>query len=280
MENLELIRQFKVVTLGLSVILMFFMSVKTASGNTIKQTTERTKLLINDRLRNTKLNYFNEQRINMYIKQYGIDFMFENITPLNYLAVKFIAALLCGLFAIKALNVFFAFPFGFIGFFVPDMLFKFSNEMDNEEMMPDIKRIYDTIRIQTKAGVYITGSLAECYLGVRNKRLKTALLDLNNQIIAKKDIETAIDEFNTKFKNNNIDNLCIVIKQSLDSGKSVQVLDDLTKQMADIQHAINLKEQERLDRSIQILELLMFIGMLGVAIYSMALELSASLFSF
>ena len=58
-------------------------------------------------------------------------------------------------------------------------------------MMPDIKVIYDTLRIQTKAGVFINEALGQCYLKVRNERLKEALLILNGKLIRDKDIETS-----------------------------------------------------------------------------------------
>ena len=47
------------------------------------------------------------------------------------------------------------------------------------------------------------------------------------KIVIKNDIESAVIEFNKCFENSYIDTLCVTIKQSLESGKSVQILEDL-----------------------------------------------------
>lgn len=277
MTSLGIVRLIKILLLMISAVLVIVMSIKTVDGQVFARAKIKTKDFLNGRLKNSKLSYFNENRLLLYLSKSGVNFMFENVTPLSYMAVKFICSLLGLLLGLELLNVFFAIIFMVAGFFAPDALVKFSNNQDNEEMMPDIKRVYDTIRIQTKAGVYITHSLAECYLVIKNKRLKEAFLDLNNKIIANKDIESAINDLNFKFNNKHIDTLCIVIKQSLESGKSVKALEDLTNQMNDIQHAINLKEKDRLELSIQVLELLVFVGVIAICLYSMAMELTGSM---
>lgn len=148
---------------------------------------------------------------------------------------------------------------------------------DNETILPDMKKIYDTLRIQTKAGVFLDDALSECYLAAKNRRLKSALLELTTEISIKKNIEEALENFNGKFRNEHIKTFCMVINQAQDSGKSSQLLKDLSDQMKDLQHSINLKNKEALDRKVQIVELLIFVGLLAVTVYSLGLEITTSL---
>ena len=180
-------------------------------------------------MQQSNIDYLNFQRVDMYLLQYGVKFMFQDkINPLSYLLIKFCIAFL---FSIMGMNVF-GFLSGvclwFPGFFLIDIVFKISNTQDNHKMSKDIRAIYDTLRLQTKANVYIIEALSECYLCVQSERLKSALLKLTSNIIAKSNINEAIDDFNKHFKNTFMDTLCIIIKQSLESGKSIQILEDMS----------------------------------------------------
>ena len=66
----------------------------------------------------------------------------------------------------------------------------------------------------------------------------------------------------------------------MESGRSVKVLEDLSLQMNDLQHAINMKEKEALDRKVQVIELLIFIGLLAVTVYSLGVEVMSSILVF
>lgn len=105
------------------------------------------------------------------------------------------------------------------GFFIPDIYAKVSNNSDNEKILLDIRGIFDTIRIKTEGGMFLTSAIMECYKNTRNRRLKQALFEMNAQIIAKNDIRETVDVFNSKFKNKYIDTLCVILKQSLEAGK-------------------------------------------------------------
>lgn len=50
-------------------------------------------------------------------------------------------------------------------------------------MLNDIRLIYDTLKIQSKSGVYITDILSECQLLVQMPRLKKALMELTMKFI-------------------------------------------------------------------------------------------------
>ena len=228
-------------------------------------------------LKKSKLNYFNFHSIQKFLKTRGAVYMFgETATPVTFLLVKLLAFLLLFMVGISFNSIPAGLILGGLGFFMPDILLNVSNSMDNDTMLSDIKCIYDTLRIQTKAGVFLSASLCECYLAVKNRRLKSALLELTNDISTRREIDDALERFNEKFDFGQIDIFCIVIRQSMESGRSVKVLEDLSLQMNDLQRAINMKEKEALDRKVQIIELMLFIGLLAVTVYSLGVEVISS----
>ena len=101
-------------------------------------------------------------------------------------------------------------------------------------------------------------------------------MELTNDISTRREVDDALERFNEKFDSGQIDIFCIVIRQSMESGRSVKVLEDLSLQMNDLQHSINLKEKEALDRKVQVIELLLFIGLLAVTVYSLGVEVMSS----
>ncbi|CUQ30660.1 hypothetical protein [Clostridium baratii] len=220
------------------------------------------------------------ENIDKNLSRYGIKYMFNWITPATYILIKLAICLLFLVVLLIKTNILIAIISSICLYFVFDFILKLSNTMDNEEILLDLKRVYDTLRIQTKAGVFLTSSLSECYLVVTNKRLKTALLDLNNKITKERNVQTTIDEFNIKFDNKYIDTFCIVVKQSLQNGKTVQILNDLSIQIQDIEEALNLKREERIKMKLELFQFLIFIGMLAILIFGVITQLNSSMIGF
>ena len=232
-------------------------------------------------LKKSKLNYLKYDSIQKFLSTKGATYMFgEAANPVNYMLIKILMLLLLFMVGMSLEGILVGALLGLTGFFLPDMLLTVSNSSDNDAMLEDIKCVYDTLRIQTKAGVFLTASLSECYLAVRNRRLKSALLELTNDISTRREIDDALERFNEKFDCGQIDIFCIVIRQSMESGRSVKVLEDLSLQMNDLQRAINMKEKEALDRKVQIIELLIFMGLLAVTVYSLGVEVISSVLVF
>lgn len=249
--------------------------------NKVKKFTKITNNLMEIGLKKNSTGYFSYTRIEEYLEKMGVNDMFgEKVSPSIFIVIKIFMALLLGLIGITEGIFALTIVLGLLGFFLPDIFINMSNNEDNNKILVDLKKVYDTLRIQTKAGVFLTSSIAECYLVAENRRLKKALLELNNKIIAKNDIETAIEEFNAKFKNPYIDTFCIVIKQSLESGKTVQILEDLSAQIKDIQQAISIKEAEKVKYKLEGLQFLIFVGVLAIVVYGIFTELMNSLMNF
>ncbi len=217
--------------------------------------------------------------LKLYLCQYGVEYMFGIVTPLQYYLVKFIAAVLTFIF-IKELIGITNILFLPLGWFVPNLVIKASNDSDNRAIAADVKNLYDTLKIQTRAGVYLITALEECYLVVKNKRLKSALLQLRKEIILKNDIESAVDMLTIKFKNEYIDSFAMIIAQSLRTGQSVKLLDDIGKQMSDLEHSIQLRNNHKIETRFLICTMLLFVVVIFICMYGVVSELTTSISTF
>lgn len=279
--SLEHIVFMKNILLFIIPVILFFILMKSKWKESASKVSDAGNDFVGRILKKSKLNYFQYDSIETFLNTKGAVYMFGTIAnPVIYMLIKTLAFLLLFMTGVSVGGFALAFLLGITGFFLPDVLLTVSNSVDNDAMLGDIKCIYDTLRIQTKAGVFLSASLSECYLAVRNRRLKSALLELTNDISTRRDIADALERFNEKFDCGQIDIFCIVIRQSMESGRSVKVLEDLSLQMNDLQHAINMKEKEALDRKVQVIELLIFIGLLAVTVYSLGVEVMSSILVF
>ena len=278
LEQVVLLKNILLVVLPI-LLLLIFMKIKWKEN--MEKTMDAGADFAGRILKKSKMSFLNFDSIQRFLKSKGAVYLFgDTATPVTFVTVKVLLLLLLFLMGASVGGILPGMFFGMVGFFLPDMLLTISNSADNDAMLEDIKCIYDTLRIQTKAGVFLSASLCECYLAVKNRRLKSALLELTNDISTRHEIEDALERFNEKFDCSQIDIFCIVIRQSMESGRSVKVLEDLSLQMNDLQHAINLKEKEALDRKVQIIELLIFVGLLAVTIFSLGMEVISSILTF
>lgn len=238
----------------------------------------KNKLLVS--MQKSQVGYFNYDSIDSYLTQYGVKFMYgDKLNPISYFGIKFILAFLFSIIGFNIEGFLLGIGLWILGYFAFDIMINVSNVRDNENMTMDIMAMYDTLRLQTKANVFLLTALSECYICVRSARLKAALLQLTSDIINKTDIEKALDKFNQQFKNSYINTFCIIIKQSLESGKSVQILEDMSNQIVDVQHAIDLKEKESFDRLMSFFQFLYFIGIVALCIYFLCIEIGKGLYS-
>lgn len=207
-----------------------------------------------------------------YIVRNGISYMFPWMNAYLFYGIRAGAGMLLGSIAWFA-NVYLIIPAVITGYMLPKVLFNLSNNSDNDSMLNDIECIYDIMRIQARAGVYIQDSLMDCYMSAKNARLKSALLELCNSISASSTLEEELEKFRLKFNNRHIDVLCIILGQAQTTGKSVQILSDMSDQIRQVRHMASLKEKGRLERKIEVLELLIFVGILVIGIYTMGNEI-------
>lgn len=242
-----------------------------------KSISKFTFLKLEKNLKKSKKGIKLYERIDKKLNKYGISYKYKWITPITYILLKVFISILIFVLVLISINLEIAIILSIVVFLIFDFLIKASNSSDNEEIMIDLKNVYDTLRIQTKAGVYLTTALSECYLVVINKRLKDALLDLNNKITKDNDVEAILNQFQAKFDNKYIDTFCIVINQSLYSGKTVQILEDLSTQIKDIEEALNIKLLRKIKSKLSMYQVLIFIGMILLVLFVVFIQIQNSL---
>lgn len=146
-----------------------------------------------------------------------------------------------------------------------DFLVKLSNENDNDSMLADIKTVFDCLRIQVKAGVYISDAISEIVPVIASKRLRQGLIYLGESIVLTNNLEESLIAFNEMFHNRHIDTLVIILRQALVSGQSAQSLDNAFAQMTDIEQALNIKTENSLERKVMVIQVMVLFGILIMA---------------
>lgn len=230
-----------------------------------------------DRMQQTNFKAFNYEEIDAYIKRSGLEYMSGGrINPVGYMAIKIGLALLGTIVGLQV-NLLGALAGMVVGYAALDFLLDQSNQSDNKTMLHDIKNIYDTLRIQTKAGVYITSVLTDCYLVVQNKRLKKAMLNLTSDIAAKNDLESALNNLKARFTNEYVDTMVIIIKQSLQTGQASKMFDDIKGQINDIEEAMILNEKMKIQTKITIVQLMIYLLIVIVTLFVAFISLQQGL---
>lgn len=237
-------------------IIVYLLGIK-AKGVKINWKEQMDKLIRTsaEQLKENQKRY-NEKQV--YLSRMGINYTVGRmVLPEEYFLFKVTLALAMCIFCSVLFGVV-GIMIGITSYFLPDMFFTIKNKNDNKHILKEIKSIYDTIQIKTQGGMFLTSAIVECYKNTRNRRLKKALYEMSGQIIAKNDLSETIDAFNLKFKNKYIDNLCIILKQALDSGKTVEIMQSIQDQLADMQDAVNLQIKNRLSTKVTVIMLLIF----------------------
>lgn len=220
---------------------------------------------------------FNYDAVEQYINSSGLAYMTNyKMTPLMYIMLRIVSALFLMILGLQ-FNLFAGLALLPIGYFGLDFIINMSDKADNDKMLADIEDVYDTLRIQTKAGVYITSVLTDCYLVVKNKRLKSAFLKLTSDIAAKNDIDTALDDFRGKFRNEYIDTLVIIIKQSMQTGQAAKMFDDIREQIADIDAAMLINEKNSINSKIIFVQMIVYVAIIVVAVYITFISITSGL---
>lgn len=220
-----------------------------------------------------------------FLRKSGARFWIPWLNEERYFLLRVAAAIICGACGMGICRLF-EWSFGAIlicalsglllGYFLPRLVFQISDRRDNEQMMADIRKLYEYVKIQVKAGMYLTNTLSACYLAISNRRLKQALLELNSRLIATNSVPLAIDDFGKKFTNEYIAYFCLIVSQSGQSGRMTQMLEDMTRQMEDMERYLMTQKRGRMERKVLFLTLFVFVGILLIAAYQLVFSLLAS----
>ena len=201
------------------------------------------------------------------------------IGPMAFLLLRLFLAM-AGFIVLNLLSPAYGILAAIAFYFLPALLITYLNHRDNLKMLSDVKLIYHSLEIQTRAGVFVTDALAELYGSVREKRLKQALLELAGDLVMRADLGEALSTFQKKFDNRNLDSLCIIILQAMESGQSVDLLNDLSEQIKDMESALLGRKKEALDRSVTFYQLGILVAVMGLILYACVTQMFSAATSF
>jgi pilus assembly protein TadC len=95
------------------------------------------------------------------------------------------------------------------------------------------------------------------------------MLELTSEILAKSNIVNSVEDFSTKFENQYIDSFSVIIKQGLESGQIVKILEDIGIQLKDLKHMLNEKEKKKVANQILVCQLLIYVGVIILTMFVM-----------
>lgn len=242
-------------------------------------------------MESTSSFYFNPKRLTKFMSNYGYFYKHKDyeIEPSTFVVSKIFAGVIgAGVgyvtqtFASGKVDILDNWIFvvifivlgSIIGFFAPDITTKHDNAAANEDMMKDIQKIYGYMQIYAKSNVYITDMISNCYTNAKNPRLKAGLKELlYNLVNNKMTPQEAIDIFESRFKNKYISNLCVILKQSLETGRASNMIENVNEYINSIQKAMDMKKRNKIETVL----LLCIIGVFALIVTACMLGVTGSM---
>ena len=159
------------------------------------------------------------------------------------------------------------------GWFFLDLFLRLSNKSSNEEMMPDICEMSRSVLYGKRGGQYIADALKDSVMVVENKRLKTALIKLKNDLDAGKSLNESLDEFEMSFTNGEISAFCTVIKSLQTTGQVDEALNTLESNIQREQIGVNKRRCVILENKTMMYVMLIAFDILAVILYCIVMKL-------
>lgn len=227
---------------------------------------------VNGWLHKSKTGLFDYEKTQNFLCSHGALFHQRWLTPIKYLMGRL---MLAGFFFVIGVrfHAILALVLMIIGFFIPWYLVYKNNKKDNQIMTNQIMEVYNILMIQIRSGVQLTNVLAVCYQGLEPGRLRTGLQELSGDIYLKADFDEAIRNFNSKFENSFIDSLCVILQQARESGKIVEVLNDLSGEIRDMKISQQNQKKGKLDRQSSFCILGLVAVFMMIIIYALVLNI-------
>lgn len=228
---------------------------------------EKMLVLVNGRLEASQ-SLFNWSRIKRRLIERGVDFYHPKIIkPYYYILVHLLFALLgffVGWMMTMILNnnkpiIMFALLGMVIGVFFPTLYFNMTNKKDNEELISDAMTISNVLSLQLKGGEFVGSALAECKDIIYHKRLRKALYDFDRHLkLQDMTISEAVADLSSKFDCPEINTICLILKQGMETGRLTECSADLARQCSASKQSVFEKQKARLDRTLTYVMLLLF----------------------
>ncbi|MBB6716648.1 hypothetical protein [Clostridium gasigenes] len=224
---------------------------------------------LNEIMKKRSTGFFSYDRINSYLKMNGNPM---KISPAAYILIKCLSSII--VFILFSSDIIIAFVGSIIGFYLVNLIIYSSNKKDMDKIKIQIVDVYDFLSIQTAAGVFIGSALTECYLMVRNTRLKNAFAEMCAEINLTKDVLQSLEKFGKSFNSVEIDAFVLTIKQSLRTGKIEKALNDLSNSQKDSNIILIQQQTDKIGTSKDIIQLMMYFGILATIMFGLFAEIS------
>ncbi len=263
-----MIRIFSITTALLSGACIYFLLCKGKESQLVKAFKDFNGFV----RKKSRTGPFYERTEEKLIKKGAGFHFYKGITTYGFVAIKVLLFTLTGITCLSV-NIPTAFCIAVFAYFLPDILLEYMNRSDNEKMLPDLKLIFNSLVIQIRAGVYAPDALAETALLVNEKRLKQGLTEFAGDLLIKADTKKSLAKLSAKFENVYIDFLMIGMLQSLESGRVVELLNDIADQIRDIETETMEKKKQRLNRKVTLYQLGVLAAVLTIVIYGSVLNM-------
>lgn len=216
------------------------------------------------------------------LKKHGADvFLSDGITVGQWYLYKtmigavfaFIALLITKGFMNSNLSPVITVLAGVAGWLFLDMYLRIANKSSNDEMMADICEMSRSVLYGKRGGQYIADALKDAVVVVENKRLKTALIKMRNDLEGGKAINDCLDDLELSFSNGEISAFCTVIKSLQTTGQVDESLKTLENNIEREQAGVNKRRLVILENKTMMYVMMIAFDILGVILYCIIMKL-------
>lgn len=160
-----------------------------------------------------------------------------------------------------------------IGWFFLDFVLRSLNKSSNEDMMDDIMEMSRSVLYGKRGGQYIADALKDSVMVVENKRLKTALIQLRNDLDSGKSLDDCLQELEMSFSNGEISSFCTVIKSLQSTGQVDEALRTLENNIEREQVSVNKRRCVVLEQKTTMYVIMIAMDILGMLLYCIIMKL-------
>ena len=218
----------------------------------------------------------------IWLKKMGASiFLRDQLTVSQWYLAKVLMSLLLGGIAFFVAGPIFksdaakmiAVVVGFIGFFLLDFVLRLQNKSSNDEMLSDIMEMSRSVLYGKKGGQYIVDALKDAVIVVENKRLKTALMNLRNNLDSGVSLNDCLDELEMSFANGEISSFCTVIKSLQATGQVNEALRTLENNIEREQVSVNKRRCLILEHKTMMYVIFIAMDLMAMILYCIIMKL-------
>jgi len=161
----------------------------------------------------------------------------------------------------------------FFGWMFLDVVLKVQNKSSNDAMMPDIMEMSRSVLYGKRGGQYIADALKDAVIVVENRRLKTALMRLRNDLDSGVGLDECLDDLEMSFSNGEISAFCTVIKSLQSTGQVDEALRTLENNIEREQVSVNKRRCMVLEHKTMLYVIFIAMDILAMILYCIIMKL-------